>query len=242
LSLRAEISSPGFGRCPGRGRRPAGRVGLHSALRLAHAFGSPSTRPLPAASHMRSCTGWTSRAKSSMRMASHRPPLPLRDSMPRHRQTEPIEVHAPSRARRRLARLNPVSVSHVPALPDLDVARIHRYCDSRVPARLSDVARVEATHRSTNVTSTTDHPWHPELKGWSRVPSRNSATTPNASTGRSTTPTATAASKATTSSTPVPSTSSSKRSTTAPPASSGTKSQHHRRRRSLHHHNAGRHR
>jgi hypothetical protein len=59
----------------------------------------------------------------------------------------------------------------VAALPDLDLARIHRYCDSRVPARLSDEARVEATHRGKNVTIYDCRPpWHPELTEWSRVP------------------------------------------------------------------------
>jgi hypothetical protein len=59
----------------------------------------------------------------------------------------------------------------VPALPDLDLARIHRYCDSRVPAHLRDEARVHATHRGKNVTIYDCRPpRHPELKEWSRVP------------------------------------------------------------------------
>jgi len=59
----------------------------------------------------------------------------------------------------------------VPALPDLDLARIHRYCDSRVPAPLRDEARVHATHRGKNVTIYDCRPpRHPALKEWSRVP------------------------------------------------------------------------
>jgi Protein of unknown function (DUF3024) len=59
----------------------------------------------------------------------------------------------------------------MPALPDLDLARIRRYCDSRVPADLRDEARVEATQRGKNVTIYDCRPpWRPELIDWSRVP------------------------------------------------------------------------
>ena len=59
----------------------------------------------------------------------------------------------------------------MPALPDLDLVRIHRYCDSRVPARLRDEARLEATTRGKNVTIFDCRPpWHPDLTEWSRVP------------------------------------------------------------------------
>jgi hypothetical protein len=59
----------------------------------------------------------------------------------------------------------------VPALPDLDLARIQRYCDNRIPAHLRDEARVEVTARGKNVTIYDCRPpWHPELTEWSRVP------------------------------------------------------------------------
>jgi hypothetical protein len=59
----------------------------------------------------------------------------------------------------------------MPAVPDLDLASVHRYCDTRVPAHMRDEARVEATHRGQNVTIYDCRPpWHPELTDWSRVP------------------------------------------------------------------------
>ena len=70
-----------------------------------------------------------------------------------------------------MLRLNRVSVGHVPALPDLDLARIHRYCGSRVPARMREEVRVEATHRGRSVTIYDCRPpWQPELEEWSRLP------------------------------------------------------------------------
>lgn len=57
------------------------------------------------------------------------------------------------------------------ALPDLDLARIHRYCDSRVPAQVRREARVEATQRGKSVTIFDCRPpWDPEFTDWSRVP------------------------------------------------------------------------
>ena len=59
----------------------------------------------------------------------------------------------------------------MPALPDLDLARIHRYCESRVPPHLRDEAHVEATHRGNNVTiHDCRPPWHPDLTDWSHAP------------------------------------------------------------------------
>jgi Protein of unknown function (DUF3024) len=64
-----------------------------------------------------------------------------------------------------------ITVGAVPVLPDLDVARIRRYCDSRVPAHLRDEARVEASSRGKNVSIYDCRPpWSPELTEWSRVP------------------------------------------------------------------------
>ena len=64
------------------------------------------------------------------------------------------------------------SVRDVPALPDLDLARIHRYCVDRVSRRTCATRHdVEATQRGTNVTIYDCRPpWDPELKDWSRVP------------------------------------------------------------------------
>jgi hypothetical protein len=59
----------------------------------------------------------------------------------------------------------------VAAVPDLDVARIHQFCDSRVPAHLRTETRVEADVRGRSVTIYDCRPpWHPDLTGWSRVP------------------------------------------------------------------------
>ena len=59
----------------------------------------------------------------------------------------------------------------MPALPDLDLARIRRYCDAKVPVDLRDEARVEANVRGKSVTIFDRRPpWHPDLTDWSRVP------------------------------------------------------------------------
>jgi hypothetical protein len=59
----------------------------------------------------------------------------------------------------------------MPAPPDLDLARIDRYCDNRVPAHLRGESSVEATRRGKNVTiHDCRPPWHPELTDWSRLP------------------------------------------------------------------------
>jgi hypothetical protein len=59
----------------------------------------------------------------------------------------------------------------VPAVPDLDLARIRQFCDGRIPAHLRDEARVEAGVRGKTVTIFDCRPpWHPTLTDWSRVP------------------------------------------------------------------------
>ncbi len=124
---------------------------------------SPTTPPWTGSS---APSSWkpTTNGESPTAATSPRPPWP--DSA----RTNPRDtrVHPRTTTPRRL---NPVSVGDVPALPDLDLARIHHYCDSRVPPRLRDEARVEATHRGKNVTIYDCRPpWHPQLKEWSRVP------------------------------------------------------------------------
>jgi hypothetical protein len=58
----------------------------------------------------------------------------------------------------------------VPAVPELDLVRIRRFCDSRVPAPLRHEARVEADVRGKSVTIFDCRPpWHPNLTDWSRV-------------------------------------------------------------------------
>ena len=58
----------------------------------------------------------------------------------------------------------------MPAIPDLDLARIRKYCGGRVPERLRDEVRVEADVRGKSVTIFDCRPpWHPNLTGWSRV-------------------------------------------------------------------------
>jgi hypothetical protein len=76
-----------------------------------------------------------------------------------------VPTLGPHQARRNLTWLP------MPALPDLDVARIRQYCARRVPARLRDEARVEADVRGKSVTIYDCRPpWHPDLTDWSRVP------------------------------------------------------------------------
>ena len=58
----------------------------------------------------------------------------------------------------------------MPAVPDLDLARIRKYCEGRVPHRLRDEVRVEADVRGKSVTILDCRPpWHPNLTDWSRV-------------------------------------------------------------------------
>jgi hypothetical protein len=58
----------------------------------------------------------------------------------------------------------------VPAPPETDLARIRRYCRTRVPARLRDQVRIEAQVRGSSVTVFDRRPpWHPDLTEWSKV-------------------------------------------------------------------------
>jgi Protein of unknown function (DUF3024) len=59
----------------------------------------------------------------------------------------------------------------VPAVPDLDLARIAHYCENKVPKHLRDQVRVEMQTRGRSVTILECRPpWHPNLTEWSRVP------------------------------------------------------------------------
>ena len=57
-------------------------------------------------------------------------------------------------------------------LPELDLARIRRYCDGRVPARLRDQIRIEVEVRGWSVTIVECRPpWAPALgPDWTRLP------------------------------------------------------------------------
>jgi hypothetical protein len=56
------------------------------------------------------------------------------------------------------------------APPEADLARIRKYCHSRVPARLHDQVRIEATVRGGSVTIFDCRPpWHANLTEWSKV-------------------------------------------------------------------------
>ena len=59
----------------------------------------------------------------------------------------------------------------MPAVPELDLARIRQFCETRVPAHLRDQVRVEAAVRGKSVTIFDCHPpWHEDLTEWTRVP------------------------------------------------------------------------
>jgi Protein of unknown function (DUF3024) len=58
----------------------------------------------------------------------------------------------------------------VPAPPETDLAKIRKYCQSRVPARLRHRVRIEAAVRGSSVTIFDCRPpWHPNLTEWSKV-------------------------------------------------------------------------
>jgi Protein of unknown function (DUF3024) len=71
----------------------------------------------------------------------------------------------------------------VPAPPETDLAKIRKYCQTRVPARLRDQVRIEATVRGSSVTIFDCRPpWHAKLTEWSKVrvaQMRHSASTHN---------------------------------------------------------------
>lgn len=57
------------------------------------------------------------------------------------------------------------------AFPELDLARIRRFCEDRTPPELRDEMRVEADVRGRSVTILDCRPpWTPELVEWSRQP------------------------------------------------------------------------
>jgi Protein of unknown function (DUF3024) len=59
----------------------------------------------------------------------------------------------------------------VPAIPELDLARIRRFCEDRTPPEFRDEMRVEADVRGRSVTILDCRPpWMPELVEWSRQP------------------------------------------------------------------------
>jgi len=58
----------------------------------------------------------------------------------------------------------------VPEPPETDVARIRKYCNTRVPARLRRQVRVEAAVRGYSVTIFECRPqWLPNLTEWSKI-------------------------------------------------------------------------
>ncbi len=57
------------------------------------------------------------------------------------------------------------------SVPELDLRRITKYCDERVPARLRNQARVEARLRGPSITIFDCRPpWHASDPEWSRAP------------------------------------------------------------------------
>ncbi|HUG29207.1 MAG TPA: DUF3024 domain-containing protein [Candidatus Limnocylindria bacterium] len=58
------------------------------------------------------------------------------------------------------------------AVPDLDIARIRRYCDGKVPAHLRDKIRIEFDVRGRSVTILECRPpWTPAIgPEWTRMP------------------------------------------------------------------------
>ena len=59
----------------------------------------------------------------------------------------------------------------MPSPPDIDLAKIRKYCEGRVPAELRDEARIDVTVRGSVVTvSDCRPPWYEGLTEWSKVP------------------------------------------------------------------------
>jgi hypothetical protein len=59
----------------------------------------------------------------------------------------------------------------VAAVPDLDLARIRKFCEERTPPEYRDEMRVEADVRGRSVTIVDCRsPWTPELVDWTRQP------------------------------------------------------------------------
>ena len=76
------------------------------------------------------------------------------------------------RPRRRLGSLLRTVATPKTVLPDLDLARIRRYCEGRVPARLRDQIRIELDVRGRSVTIMECRPpGTPEIgPDWTRFP------------------------------------------------------------------------
>ncbi len=56
------------------------------------------------------------------------------------------------------------------APPETDLAKIRKYCQAQVPARLRDQVRIEATVRGSSVTIFDCRPlWQTNLTEWSKV-------------------------------------------------------------------------
>ena len=56
-------------------------------------------------------------------------------------------------------------------VPDLDLAKIRRYCKDKTPPELRDQIRLEVTVRRTSVTMFDCRPpWSEDLTEWSRMP------------------------------------------------------------------------
>ncbi|HAM01044.1 MAG TPA: hypothetical protein DCQ30_02270 [Acidimicrobiaceae bacterium] len=59
----------------------------------------------------------------------------------------------------------------MPSPPDIDLAKIRKYFEGRVPAELRDEARIDVTVRGSVVTVFDCRgPWHESLTEWSKVP------------------------------------------------------------------------
>ncbi len=71
-------------------------------------------------------------------------------------------------------------------LPEIDLAKIRRYADGRVPARLRDQIRVEVEVKGCSVTIIECRaPWTPEIgPEWTRVPIARLKFSPTASVWR----------------------------------------------------------
>ena len=156
-------------------------------------------------------------------------PAPAGRSRPTRRAgSQPLATWGPFRdgALQRRAgrgeRLAPVSATT--GLPELDVARVQRWCVQRVPDHARHQVRVECEVEPRRLTIVERRaPWHPDVgPEWTRFPIAGCATPRPARPGRYTGATATCASTPTTAS---PrrrtSTSCSPRSTVTPPPSSG---------------------
>lgn len=56
------------------------------------------------------------------------------------------------------------------AVPDLDLAKIHKFCVGRVPSKFRDEIRIEVDVRGKSVTILECRPpWHENLTEWSRM-------------------------------------------------------------------------